>query len=177
VDILASFLKKRAEFTLCLEALAKHQRGGLPDFSERIHIWMPVRCFYFRHCCLCSRKAGKCLATYIFHLPVLWTTSRDLTWHLYQDRWDMLCFGWLIHPADSLDLHWQAHEVQFISPRIPWKLLKTWLWSWSKGKNQAWAQMKTWTHPQNEDQIFLLCDPTLHRGEVPEVFHFFRKVW
>lgn len=47
------------ECTLCLEALANHQTGGLPDVSECSHTSMPVRCFYFRCCCLYSRKAGK----------------------------------------------------------------------------------------------------------------------
>lgn len=62
-------------------------------------------------------------------------------------------------------------------PQIPWKFLPTCLWSWSKGEKQAWAWLKAWTHAQNGQQIFLLCDPTLYWGDLSEVFCLFCKVW
>ena len=113
------------------------------------------------------------------HLPSASALNNITCPHLtsVQDRWDMLCFGWPIHPADKLDPHWQAHEVQFFSPRIPWKCLQTCLWSSSKDKKQTSVWMKVWTCALNGEQIFLLCDPAPHQGIQLEVFRFSCKVW
>lgn len=122
-----------------------------------------------------NKNMGTFQATYTFHLPILWKCV--LTWHLYYNRWDTLWFGWTIQPTDSLYPHSDYHRGPIFFPPELGESLQTYFWSWSKDEKQAWVWMKAWINAQNEEQVFLWGDPTLHWGELPEVFHFFCKVW